>query len=1126
MKLPDIMKKNKEDVLKEIRGKAPFYTPEWSFENKGDFGAALSEIFAHYSETFVKRLNQAPTRHFLAFLETINASLLPAEPARVPLTFVLSEGAGESVLVPAGTEASASDSEGKPIPFQTTDTFAATPSKPVYIFAVIPNRDTLSEHSQAIGGVSSAYLFGEKNLQEHTLYIGDRGLLNLRTKARIEIHITPPDEGLLKMLQDGTAVRWAYGTETLTSEDGREIKAVDWLPLGAAVKKAPGAEPMLVLTKSTNQPIDEIDVGGLKSRWIKGSLVGASTIETFKSIRISSLKVSVAPEEGMTVVRNPVPVRSVQGIGDIFQKRLAEKEIDTIGGLLKHSPEEVATLLHCPKKRAEAILEAARKAFYDKTGVEADPAADIKLKGLSPDLLFYNDVPCPTNGGEHGDTYPFGKKPRIHDAFYIASEEAFSKRGYRVELNFAIIPGRSSDTSTNTPQLSWEFWDGEGWNRLDVLSTENWAKNETCSGTQGIPSDELRTVTIPSMPAVKKTKVSGKETYWIRVRLVGGDYGREYTIVGNQVGPGYYCPPVITGLKINYSKEGGDGPHHICTRNNGTFEVARDTFAPFKALDDVFPALYWAFDKPMKGGPFCLFLSVDESFEYPSDVYPRTRWQILEKDGSWIDLDALDDTRGFTRSGVIQFVISHTMGAAKRFGSETDLYWMRSVIIENFPETYQSGPAAPSGLVVHGAVESDPFVKPMGRKTITISNISLRGQSSKGGFPPLLGCFMNTARAFQARTVKDEVLGSSTGEPNQRFLLMSTPVVKSEVWVNEVTSLVEAEIKWLSEDTSVFAERRDEQGNLLEFWVRWVEKDDFVDSAPGDRHYTIDTSTGDIFFGDGSHGAIPPIGTNNIKATYATGGGKRGNVPAQAVSKLQSALPFVDGVYNPVAAHGGADREETDQIVKRAPSLLKHRHRSTALEDYEELAKEASRQVARVKVLPNMNATGVYETGWVTVVIVPGDSNTKPMPSPELRHCVETYLRERSPNVASIRVIPPSYVKVQVSAHLFTKVIDQLPILERVAQKKIEAFLHPLTGGPEGEGWPFGVTPCVSDIHAILEGIENVDHLTNVFLSLEGEDGKVITVTDTLDGVEFPVYGLPYSGDHTISARWEERKEN
>ena len=105
MKLPEIIKKNMEDILKDIRGKIPFYTPEWGFEDDGDFGVALSEIFAYYSEIFLKRLNQAPTRHFLAFLETINASLMPPQSARAPLTFVLSEGATENVLIPSATEA-------------------------------------------------------------------------------------------------------------------------------------------------------------------------------------------------------------------------------------------------------------------------------------------------------------------------------------------------------------------------------------------------------------------------------------------------------------------------------------------------------------------------------------------------------------------------------------------------------------------------------------------------------------------------------------------------------------------------------------------------------------------------------------------------------------------------------------------------------------------------------------------------------------------------------------------------------------------------------------------------------------------------------------------------------------
>jgi len=53
--------------------------------------------------------------------------------------------------------------------------------------------------------------------------------------------------------------------------------------------------------------------------------------------------------------------------------------------------------------------------------------------GKKADLIFSNDVPV-----AEVPFYPFGKQPRLYDTFYIASQEAFSKKGAKIELNMDI----------------------------------------------------------------------------------------------------------------------------------------------------------------------------------------------------------------------------------------------------------------------------------------------------------------------------------------------------------------------------------------------------------------------------------------------------------------------------------------------------------------------------------------------------------------------------------------------------------------------------------------------------------------------------------------------------------------
>lgn len=55
----------------------------------------------------------------------------------------------------------------------------------------------------------------------------------------------------------------------------------------------------------------------------------------------------------------------------------------------------------------------------------------------------------------------------------------------------------------------------------------------------------------------------------------------------------------------------------------------------------------------------------------------------------------------------------------------------------------------------------------------------------------------------------------------------------------------------------------------------WKEVGTFENHGSNDQVFTLDPTTGTIFFGDGEHGLIPPAGST-ITATYRTGGGSAG----------------------------------------------------------------------------------------------------------------------------------------------------------------------------------------------------------------------------------------------------------
>ena len=89
----------------------------------GEAGKALIDIFAHLCSLVVDRINRAPEKNFLAFLDLLGNTLTPATSASVPLSFTLNSSAAEGVLVPSGTRLFAPAPAGatEPVYFETEE---------------------------------------------------------------------------------------------------------------------------------------------------------------------------------------------------------------------------------------------------------------------------------------------------------------------------------------------------------------------------------------------------------------------------------------------------------------------------------------------------------------------------------------------------------------------------------------------------------------------------------------------------------------------------------------------------------------------------------------------------------------------------------------------------------------------------------------------------------------------------------------------------------------------------------------------------------------------------------------------------------------------------------------------
>ncbi len=1054
---PTIDHRDIEAILKEARALAPFYTPEWAATEETGAGAALLHIFAKLYEGLIRRLNDVPQKQFLAFLDMLGLKLLPAQPARAPLTFFLSSGAKEPVEIPARTQGTATSAEGgDPLIFETEKAILATPAKLTAVFSVIPAQDHLFDHSTDLLGSATAELFADagKNRQEHSLYLGHKDLFNVKSPVHIELLISPFINTLEKKFR---LLTWEYYRgEKEETHDGKKVKIPDWGKLDLVSIKQEKSGLVLGLKKDNLDEIMPVEIQSMQSRWIR-CRVPPTQIQTVQDIELDKIQVKVIPL----------------------------------------------------------------------------PAEKIPVVGVLPDAAFHNDVSIDFGTlQELKSFYPFGQRPRLFDTFYLASQEAFSKKGAPITLH--VNNSRQPAKQEPEPTLSWEYWDGKGWQalRLTTDSTNRFLN----------PGQNTITFTVPEQ--METVEINGQENYWIRVRLINEDYGREVFFVNRETGEvtsnPQFTSPLIT-LAIHYEPAAAFLDHCLTFNNQEYADQTESSktdlkrFKPFLAMDDEHQALYLGFDQAPLKGPISIFFSLEEQ-EYTEENRPRIIWEYFrqrteEEEGEWTRLAVTDGTNNLTESGTVEFIGPSDFALLTRFGQP--LYWIRAVDVE---DTFQ--PQTPSTSTTQAPLRESPSPSPASAKLLPCSErLELfhpsfsRVDRDTAPAPQVKGLYLNTAWAIQAETIQDEILGSSTGIADQTFTLAKFPVIEEEIWVNEFGTLTESERKTLTENTEIDKEEvQDAEGNVIAFWIRWLPVDDLTEAKETDRVYTIDRTFGQIQFGDGVQGVVPPIGRDNITATYRAGGGAQGNVGASQITGLRTTIPFVESINNPEPAGGGSDTEAVESVLERGPQMIKNRGRAVTAEDFEWLTREASQAIARVKCLPTFNDQGTFETNWVTVIVVPESSETRPMPSPQLRTRMEQYLRERSANVTvfptHIQVTGPTYIEVNVTADLFPLTIDLASSVETEALNQLAQFLHPLTGGYEGRGWEFGRLPCLSDFYALLEGIASVDHVENLSMILQpvtttgapvGEPQSV-TEDQPLD-IRAPEYILIYSGQHTLTVK-------
>jgi predicted phage baseplate assembly protein len=359
-----------------------------------------------------------------------------------------------------------------------------------------------------------------------------------------------------------------------------------------------------------------------------------------------------------------------------------------------------------------------------------------------------------------------------------------------------------------------------------------------------------------------------------------------------------------------------------------------------------------------------------------------------------------------------------------------------------------------------------------------------------------------TTAAMHARAVRGEMVGRTEGVPGQRLTLQEAPVVSRR------------------EDLTV-------EMSHGEGWEQWQAVETFAYSGPDDKHVVVDPASGVLSFGpavraaDGTltrFGATPRKGGIVRVPVYQTGGGQHGNVARGLLRVQRKPVPFVTRVENRQPATGGVDGESVDEAVVRGPLVLRTRDRAVTAEDYEQLVREAAPDLARVRCVPAAAAGG----DGARVLVVPAARRdaegrldfAELLPAPGVLDRIAAYLDERRCLGARISVEPPFYQGVTVVAKLRARRRADVEPLTKRALAALFEYYDPLSGGPDGTGWPFGRPVQAGEVFGVLQKLRGIDFVDDV--RLYGADPRTGDRGAAVNRLDLPPHALVFSYDHQI----------
>lgn len=425
-------------------------------------------------------------------------------------------------------------------------------------------------------------------------------------------------------------------------------------------------------------------------------------------------------------------------------------------------------------------------------------------------------------------------------------------------------------------------------------------------------------------------------------------------------------------------------------------------------------------------------------------------------DEGWKEMHPADGTEGFAHTGLISWY--GRMDSSIEYMFDENLYWIR----------FSEEQGKPGG----GNMDSCPKIE---------------------------GIYPNAASILGIETV-EESYGIEPRAEEKQIQLSYMDISSLEVYVQKAD---------------------DHYGGADSPWELWTEVAELTESSGNRKEYAADRRAGRLLFPK----YMNATGRNEqdeieIRVKYSYSLGDQGNLSVGEIGRLDRTVGFINSVFNPISTVCGLAQETVMEAVERNANLLRHNRRCISAEDYEDMAREAARDISKVRCFAGYDELGRPKPGAVTLVVLPMDYGESFYSFERTRKKIYSelaaHMDENILNRGQFHIVMPELIRLDVKVVLeLTQKKEIFATMKRV-REELERFLDPMCGNFYGDGWEIGTLPDKNQITHALKKVEGVKYISQ--LSLRKYRSGRFEEYEVNEERLLPVYRLPKSGFHEVIA--------